>query len=1098
MTAAGARALDNKTVELLLLGDVEVAVDGQAAGLAGTVPKAVLAVLGLNGRAISTAAVVDQVWDGNPPKSARAALRNTVARLRKQFGPNIIDSHDGTYKLGPAVGVDALKLASAVDARSGVSGPQDIADALSAVRGEPFGDLDLASLSEHREKLRVLIGRAHRVLAQAWLDGGQPERAEGAARAALVGDPYDEALAGVLMKALYRQGQAQQALTVFGQMRRRLGEDLGLEPSPALRQIETAVLLHDDVTLAPSPRLGSGVPASLKVYLTPWFAGRGAELGELRSAVEGLSSARPGMVAVVSGHAGMGKTRLLAEFADWCCDNGVSVLHGWAEPDLEETMPALAPVLSALNVTAAPHAETSVQATEVAKALAQQAADAPLVVAIDDVHAADSATLRLLIALAKHRVPNVALVLAARPTGDAPGRWGRVRDELVSRNNATLLDLTALAEHDASHFVHAFCEEQQSPISGDDRDAIVAAAGGSPFLLRSLAEASLFAQVRPSDAASALQRTLRSVDNDAVDLLAQAATLGTEFDVETLARTVDQDLEQVLNKLRRPLQLSILVSGESNATMRFSHDLWRVAAYEGGTSDQRRERHRRAAEALSAWKHPPLAQVAHHLRAAVPLVPRELASVASEDAGVALSAAQAFDEAVGAFEAAVSLGRGLRDDAAECDLLLKLADALERADRHSDAIRVLAEVTELARRNGLWAKLAEAALTAASHGQVFGGETETLDWLRQALAVPQAPELRVELLTQLATRNPGATNSAPLLALVDEAEEVAVELGNPDLDRMIVQARLDLLASEPLTPTYAQWIERLHALSQHDPALRVNAATRRATLHLTLGQIDLAEADIAELGAAMSMVPKARPRWWHGILRSEVAQLRGDFEQGLAISAATRVEARRAGIAEANASASIHRWVTAMLRGTLADELSTITPLFESYPTMVLFAGAHASALAAAGQTDAARQCCVETTQLLARKERELMWPFGLAWTAEAALAVGVDEQTAQTLATLCAPYAGLWPQLGAGGSTLGPMDRIRAGLAASLGDAAEARRLYIVAEDQCESAGAKPWLVWTLADRAMLGPSVESSEMERIDTLRQLVSMALPQRHSL
>src|SRR5262249_33752649 len=137
------------------------------------------------------------------------------------------------------------------------------------------------------------------------------------------GGPLDEQVHGQLMVALYRCGRQAEALAVFGRLRAALAEQLGIDPSPVLRELQTAILRQDQALAVPARPPAAlaalaarpvPVPAQLPPAV-PAFAGRAAELASLDAALargERDRAAGPAAVVIsaVSGTAGGGKTAL--------------------------------------------------------------------------------------------------------------------------------------------------------------------------------------------------------------------------------------------------------------------------------------------------------------------------------------------------------------------------------------------------------------------------------------------------------------------------------------------------------------------------------------------------------------------------------------------------------------------------------------------------------------------------------------------------------------------------------------------------------------------------------------------------------------------
>src|SRR5262249_40868524 len=147
--------------------------------------------------------------------------------------------------------------------------------------------------------------------------------------------PHRERLRGQLMLALYRAGRQAEALDAYRDARAALDE-LGIEPSERLRELERAILKQDASLRPPPPLVRDPVelPGPLRAGSPFPFVGRDKELAALRSALALAERGEGGQVVLVSGEAGGGKTRLARELAHEAADRGTLVLYGSAHADV--------------------------------------------------------------------------------------------------------------------------------------------------------------------------------------------------------------------------------------------------------------------------------------------------------------------------------------------------------------------------------------------------------------------------------------------------------------------------------------------------------------------------------------------------------------------------------------------------------------------------------------------------------------------------------------------------------------------------------------------------------------------------------------------
>jgi YVTN family beta-propeller protein len=200
---------------------------------------------------VSIDRLVDQLWGERPPKTAVGALQNLVSEVRKALGSSVVRTHAAGYSLGvqrESVDVHRFErlVAAAGDEESAEGRAQRLREALALWRGppllefagEPFAQVEIVRLDE----LRIV---AREELAEAELELGHHARLVGELEALVIEQPLRERLRAQLMIALYRSGRQAEALTAYRDARRMLADELGLEPSDELRQLERAILTRD-------------------------------------------------------------------------------------------------------------------------------------------------------------------------------------------------------------------------------------------------------------------------------------------------------------------------------------------------------------------------------------------------------------------------------------------------------------------------------------------------------------------------------------------------------------------------------------------------------------------------------------------------------------------------------------------------------------------------------------------------------------------------------------------------------------------------------------------------------------------------------------
>ena len=280
-------------MEFRLLGDVEARLDGQRLETGHARQRCVLVALLVDvNRPIPVDQLVDRVWADEPPHRARNALAGYLSRLRNLLagaGDVRIVREPGGYVLTTnALSVDLhLFRHMAAQARAAADPLEAAAlfdKALDLWRGEPFAALDTPWVDEVRtaleaERLSVVLDRN-----DAALRAGRHAELLGELTAALQAHSLDERLAAQLMLAQYRSGRQAQALDTYRQMRERLVEELGVDPSPPLREVHLQILDGDPGAEAAPPApvrtrpVCPSISAGLSVSRAAWRRTYGASL----------------------------------------------------------------------------------------------------------------------------------------------------------------------------------------------------------------------------------------------------------------------------------------------------------------------------------------------------------------------------------------------------------------------------------------------------------------------------------------------------------------------------------------------------------------------------------------------------------------------------------------------------------------------------------------------------------------------------------------------------------------------------------------------------------------------------------------------------
>lgn len=792
------------TLELRVLGPPEVLAGGNLVQLETRKTVALLAYIAIEGP--QRRDVLDVLlWPESDAKHARGALRRTLSAVRRALGAGCLA--DGGQEVGLEVDVE-LDLYRVEETLAQVANPARPEDAGRlrrldvAHRGrflEGFELLDAAPFERWRSTMEERVRRRHATvlerLCQAHTSAGDLGLAVEAAERRLALDPLHEPSHQQLMLLHTWRGDRARATAQYRWCVRVLGQELGVSPLQRTDELHRAILNG----AVPEPRAarvteatkGPARPGRLPVV------GRDRALARLHE-LRAMSSER-GRFLVVRGEAGIGKTRLLEEFAGGTEAAGGRTMILRAEPS-ERTVayaPLLRPLLTLLSggpelpddlrrevgrlvpVAAAqgelPPLASAAARTRFVDAITEVllrgvAGAVPGVLGIDDLDLADEETRELVSYLVSKLDEHRILVVASWRRG---GEHERHVEQLL-RRGTPVLDLERLGPDEVSELARTVGAEGSAA-------ALYAESEGVPYLVVSyLAARTDDADWElPSSGRDLVRARLAPLSDVARQVLTAGAVLGRTFELATLDRVSgrgERELVDALDELLARYLLTEVATGDGAVEYAFTHDKIRVVVEDDTSLARRRLLHGRAADVLRHGPVVPAARLARHLAEAG----RETeAALAHGDAGRHASQLYANAEAAEHLEAAVRLGH---PDAAQVlvelgDVLVRLGRYSEAADRYTRAASRLADPAVAEHRLGAL-RLRE--------GDRLGARTH----LEAALQAGPAPDrealLRVDLaLTHLRSSDPDAAAS--------EAK-VALDLAEASTDRRAVARARNLLA----------------------------------------------------------------------------------------------------------------------------------------------------------------------------------------------------------------------------------------------------------------------------------------------------------------
>jgi DNA-binding SARP family transcriptional activator len=473
---------------LRVLGPVElVGPSGGAVQPAGPKERSLLTVLAMHaGEVVAEDRLIDALWGERPPRTAAKTLQNYVLRLRRRLegcGDAAIVTRPPGYVL-EGVTTDAVSARAMVaeGRRAAERGEHAAAiarfdEALALWRGpalaefadRAFARTEAAGLHELRASI------AEERIASVLAVGGHPD-AVAECEKLVAEEPLRERRWTQLMLALYRDGRQGEALEVFRRLRTVLADELGVDPGPEARRLEGAILAQDP---ALQPREPPGASAGARQALSCF--GREQELATLLDHLADASTGR-GRVTFVSGEPGIGKSRLLAELgtrvtargarmlAGRCLDGaGALPFHPFVEAveaflDGEPAPRALGHLLQDDRTPTDPVLQPDELRLRLldgmARFLVGCAAEAPVVLIVDDLHWADDGTVAMLRHVARSTLGHRLLVVGAYRASEVTDRHplADALGALRSEAECSLLRLVGLDREAVEQLMRATAE----------------------------------------------------------------------------------------------------------------------------------------------------------------------------------------------------------------------------------------------------------------------------------------------------------------------------------------------------------------------------------------------------------------------------------------------------------------------------------------------------------------------------------------------------------------------------------------------------------------------------------------------------------------
>jgi DNA-binding SARP family transcriptional activator/tetratricopeptide (TPR) repeat protein len=1115
-------------------GSLVVCVHGRRSesGLPGRRGRQLVAYLAINRhRSVRREELIDALWRVDPPLRPEAAFATLLTRTRAALGTNVIVG--GAHlqlQLGPDPWLDWEVALRGPDATARALSENDPAaaisladEALAIVERGFLLDLEAEWIEERRRELGDLRGPLCEVLARAALSlgGDHVAAAERAARTVVELEPYREGGYALLMEALVAGGNDAAALQTYDELRTLLREHLGLTPAPAVTALAERVLRRQDEPPRVGPAIGHEpatpveLPRAVAAIAQRPLAGREAERERLLSLAAGVAEGER-RVALVSGEAGIGKTRLAVCLAAILHGKGWSVLYGRADresplsfqpvlealrhylahrpaldPELEDLFgPELAalsrhvPALRSLKpeFPGPPPLDADLERLRlfegVAALLASATVHCPALLVLDDLHWADRSTLTLLRHVVHSTVGCRLLVLGTyRDDEDAVGL--PLREFLDELWHAGLYERVALSGLALAE-THELVREQLPGVGADLIARLQDTTDGNPFyveeILRGLAERRAGESSTPPIEGNHLpvpdrvkqmiEWRVERLPAPAPGLLKAAAVLGAVFDVGRAAAIANCAADVALEVIEHACHAG-LVSAVADQVDRytFRHALVREAVHEATAPGQRARMHLAAGELLEAEPRgrADAAELAMHFSHALMVGGAERAVHWGLEAGADATRQHAHEESVEHHRRALeALDLLPGDDRRRACILLGEGRSLVRARELEAGQERLREAAELARRVGAADILADSVLDSGafylSSGAVEADVVQVLEEARKALRTAQGngDRGRLSRVTARLAVSLYWDDSARLRRerLAEEAIQLAETADDPGALAMAVGSRHSAHWVSERPGELLDEAERTIALAQeaHDEELELVARTWRVNHLLSFGDVTRLDDEIERFTALADRLRQPRCAWYSPLFGAIRAMMNGRLDEAESLVVSAAELGGRVPGSPSPLVTGAQVFILRWLQGRLRELEPVMGALVEQYPAVPAWRCALAFLESELGELSSARLHLDELTA----GDCEAIPRDNLWLTATTLLSCVCArtgaEEHAAALEQKLRPLSGLCVVIPTA-AWLGPIDRMLGCLAAVQGRPDEALADLERAAAACEHA---------------------------------------------
>jgi DNA-binding SARP family transcriptional activator len=876
---------------------------------------------------------------------------------------------------------------------------------------------------------------------------------------------------------------------------------------------------------APGPAaVAPAAPAAAAETPRGAFVGRERELAELIAGLDDAFAGR-GRVFLLGGEPGIGKSGLAEELGARARERGARVLVGrcweaggapaywpWVQSlrpyvresdartlraqlregasDVAQLLPEIHDLLG--DLPPAPPLESEGARFRLFDSLTaflrSVAAAHPLVLVLDDLHAADEPSLLLLRFVARELGDSRLMIIGAyrdvQPTITDP--LATTLSELAREPVTRTLALGGLGEADVARFIELAAPGASAkglaPVVHAETEGNPLFVGEIVRLLaaeRRLAEPGTAPLAIPQSVREVIGRRLRHLSDECNSLLTLAAVIGREFDLDALAGAGGLERGLVLELLDEGMEARVVseVPG-AIGRMRFAHALIRDAAYHGLTRSRRVQLHRQVGEALerlySSDLEPHLAELAHHFFQAAAAGNGHKAVTYAQRAGSRAVHLLAYEEAARLYVMAL---QALGPDGASiarlrCELLLGLADAQGRAGHADEAKSTFLQAAEVARA----AELPELIARAAAG---YGGRFLWTHTLMDERLVPVLEEglravgendsvLRVQLLSRLGAALRHGPSRERRERVCEEAIQIARRIGDPaTLAYALSAAEAALHGPHTAQRRLAEGGEIVTlAAGSGDRERLFDGHEHSFWAAWELGDPDRRAAELASMTRIAEELRQPAQLWALGVAKATLALAEGHFAE------APELIERGAAVGErvlpwgSVAARKLQLFVLRRQQGRLEGFEREVRDYAREFPSPLVHGAVLAYIYASSNHAKEAETLLHElTSRDLSAWHVDEEWLVSICLLAETC-AILEDTARAASLYELLLPYGSL-NAVGVPEFALDSTHRPLGVLATLLGRFEDAERHFEEALEMDERMGARPWVGQTLEEHA-------------------------------